>query len=385
MLKMTRFLVLQFACGLLLALSQQAEAQIRISGFGQIVGSQQGGDGNYPTLGYTDDDLDFRTESTFAVQVSGDLNDQFSATAQVLARGSDDFDPEFAWAYLSWQANDSLSFKAGRQRIPFFVYSDYLDVGYAYPWIRPSQSTYYFAIQNYDGISGSWTQYSGDWSHRVELHIGRYNGDLFLAGQRADGEILGLAFGLWEATYDDWLTLRAAYGQGDISIVSPVTQPLFDGLGAAGLLELREQLDASEDQAQFTGLAINIDRGNWLAGIEATRVEIADAFSADTDQLFIHAGYRFGNLMPFVTYSTRDVDPRSEIFALIPAALPAPLAGAIRGLVLSEERDETYNSVGLRWDFMKNVAFKFEFRDYDSDVPTRPDAHVSSAAVVFTF
>ncbi|WP_350623919.1 porin, partial [Pseudoalteromonas sp. 24-MNA-CIBAN-0067] len=109
--------------------SSYASAEVRINGFASIVGGKSLEDdrGRY---GY-DDDISFKNESVFALQLSTDLQEKLSATAQIVARGNNDFDAEFEWAYLTYEFNDEFQLSAGKMRVPFYRYSDFIDVGYA--------------------------------------------------------------------------------------------------------------------------------------------------------------------------------------------------------------------------------------------------------------
>ena len=66
----------------------------------------------------------------------GDLGEGLSVTGQIVARGVNDFDANFEWAYISYEINDNWTVQAGKKRLPLFYYSDFFDVGYAYVWMR---------------------------------------------------------------------------------------------------------------------------------------------------------------------------------------------------------------------------------------------------------
>jgi hypothetical protein len=367
------------------ALALPATAQVRISGFGQVVASHQSGDGAYPLLGY-DDGWSMREESIFAVQLSADLNEKFSATAQILAQGRDSFEPTFAWAYLSWQASDNLSFKFGRQRLPFFTYSDYLDVGYAYPWVRPNMAVYNFIfLRDIDAVSATWSTNSGAWDHELSLMLGKYSGTTLVAGVPSPSKLENTAFAAWEASYDSWLNLRVGYGRTDATTLVQPLESLFNVLDTLGLSTLRAALDLNEDLATFAGLGVNVEHGNWWLGAERTRVTQDKTFQPQRNEWHAYAGYRFGTVMPYLSVGHRDARPRDDIAATVPATLPPPLRNGILGLLNSTALDDTYTSVGVRWDFMKNIAFKFEYAQFRSDLVTRPDADLLSTALVFTF
>ena len=118
------------ATALASVLAFSAQADINFSGFATVVGGKTSGD-DQVFRGY-DNEFDLSTGSLFAIQANSDLGDGLSATVQMMARGSDDWDPEFAWAYLSYDATEDWRLLFGRQRAPMYLYSDYLDVSYAY-------------------------------------------------------------------------------------------------------------------------------------------------------------------------------------------------------------------------------------------------------------
>jgi|TARA_R110002167_G_scaffold101513_2_gene264333 hypothetical protein len=73
-------------------------------------------------------------------------------TGQLVARGENDFDAKFEWAYISYQVSDNLSVSAGRLRQPFFKYSASQDVGYSYHWIAPPLAVHDVGVSNIDGV-----------------------------------------------------------------------------------------------------------------------------------------------------------------------------------------------------------------------------------------
>lgn len=110
-------------------LAAPAYADVTINGFASI-NAGIALDKNDSLYGY-DDSLDFKNESLFAIQIMSDLGEKLSVTAQLMGRGSNDFDVGFEWAFISYQINDDWRINAGRLRTPFYKYSDFRDVGYS--------------------------------------------------------------------------------------------------------------------------------------------------------------------------------------------------------------------------------------------------------------
>lgn len=91
------------------ALSFTANAEVDISGFGSVTAVQiLSGNGvphygideakflaSYPTVSVYTEYFTFKPETKFGLQFNAELGDGFSATAQLVARGANDFDVDF--------------------------------------------------------------------------------------------------------------------------------------------------------------------------------------------------------------------------------------------------------------------------------------------------
>jgi len=78
--------------------------------------------------------LQWRPDTKIGVQGSASI-DNFSLTAQVVARGADTGNVGLEWLYGSYKMNDNITFQLGRKRLPMFYYSDVQDIGVALPWL----------------------------------------------------------------------------------------------------------------------------------------------------------------------------------------------------------------------------------------------------------
>ena len=73
-------------------LTTPALADIQINGFANLIGGMTLDD-DESVYDY-DSDFNFNPASVFGLQVRGDVSDKLSATAQLVGRGSDDYDAE---------------------------------------------------------------------------------------------------------------------------------------------------------------------------------------------------------------------------------------------------------------------------------------------------
>lgn len=165
----------------------QAQAEVTLNGFASVkAGTTFGSDDTL--YGYTSD-VDFKPESLFAIQAQSELGDKFSVTAQLMAKGNDDFNSEFAWAFLTYQATEHVRINAGRIRVPFYKYSDFLDVGYAYDWARTPRSVYDVPFDSMDGASAIISNSFGDWQSSVQLNFGAFSGSVNVEGIKSPSKM----------------------------------------------------------------------------------------------------------------------------------------------------------------------------------------------------
>ena len=364
-----------------------AHAEIALNGFASIVGGVTTSSDDQ-LYGY-DDTLSFDQGSLFALQASSDLGEGLSVTAQILARGENDWDPDFEWAYVAYEANDNLRILAGRQRIPFYMYSDFLDVSYAYPWISPPAGVYSTAINTFDGIGAIYSTNFDEFD--VVLHgiYGNKDGDI-----KVDTEVTGQA----DATFDglagasitvtrDWLTLRAAYFQADSTIDLQRLQPLVDGWTAAGFSDVADNITVFEDKSEFVefGFQASFDTVQIIG--EYTELTTADTTIGDEDSYYIMVSKQFDNILASITYAV-DEDSAASITGGVPTGISPDLDGLIaltNGATDSQEVDVTSITLGLRWDFHDSAALKFEYVDYSDDLNSNNDAGLLRAALVTVF
>lgn len=373
---------------LALAVSPAMAAEIRFDGFASFVAGQVLDDDEADTSGIMrgfDDRLEFQNNSLFALQVRADLQDKLSATAQITAKGQDDYDAKFNWAYLTYEINNELSAKVGRQRIPYFMYSDFLDVGYAYHWIAPPHHVYNLGgFDSADGLSLDYQTEIGDWLSRVSLMTGRANTSLVLSPStnRVGSEVSELMLATWSMSYD-WLTLRAVYSQAELTIDldydAQVYTPFFEATGITISDASKPDIEIDRDRAQFMGVGFSIDPGKFFVVGELTELDLQEStLQNPSTQWYVSAGYRFGDFTVYGTYEGVESDYNEDGYRNVVAndiePLPVPdfvkaaLADGVQEIFEGSLDEETAFSIGMRYNFHKSAAIKAEFTQADNKV-----------------
>ncbi|MBR9727044.1 porin [Shewanella intestini] len=270
---------------------------------------------------------DFNQDSKLGFQGTFNISNQTQAVMQLVTRGANDWDVEAEWAYISHRFDNGIQARAGRLRVPLFLYSDFLDVGYAQPFARPP-------VEVYESVPFS-SYTGGDVSYDIEFD----NSTLTLQGFGGESDVkdaerdvvLNNIMGANITWTDFTWTARAVYGQTSID----------------GEVYLNENPSTIQDRkSTFTGVSGSYDNGNFFATGEWTQVTIEGAL-ADNESAYLTLGYRIGEFTPYVTaayYETIDNDERANnptyAFAF--------------------DRERTAYSAGLRWDFIDSVALKFD-------------------------
>ncbi|MEC8860668.1 MAG: porin [Pseudomonadota bacterium] len=367
--------MIKFICAAVVAsaVSSAAVADVTINGFASINAGATTGS-NESLYGY-DDKFELKNESLFAIQLQSDLGDKLSVTGQLLGRGADDFDVDFEWAFLSYELNDQTRVSAGRLRTPFFKYSDFLDVGYAYDWIRPPQSVYGLGFANIEGVSLYRTDQLGRMDSSLQFVLGNYDSTTSFSGTEIDAQIDSIVGATWELTQGS-LSGRVAYLVGETTFETAPVQlapgvtlgGLFSTLEQFGLSALVADLAIQEDDSSFLGFGVTYDNGDWIIVSEITNIEVDNSFIAEQDSYYLSVGHRFGSFTPYISYEKDDNTAQVDAYSAYQSTLPAQLFVPVKGLVDSQAADNDTWNLGFRYDFHPSAAFKAQFTDQDNQL-----------------
>lgn len=321
------------------------------------------GDGVY------DQSFDFSPESRVGLQFTAQITDKLSATAQVVSRGALDWEPELPWAYLAYQINDNLQVKAGRLKAPYYMFSDYQDVGYALPWISPPRNAYIVPADYLEGINFIGNFSTGAIDHTVEIYGGTID-DTRNSNTKDELDINVDVVGIsWSPSYD-WLTMRFTYNE---AVTAELHSPALDGFNAGlagfeaaspGSVDPKMlRRAASDDQkSSFSGIGLKADFEKLFILAELNQLEWPVGIFAHQKRFYATAGYRVTDkFTPYVTFMKNDDTPGG----IIPTGNPA-LDGGLTAL--SAASDTTGWAIGGRYDLMPNVALKAEYQSQSSDL-----------------
>lgn len=400
-MKKDYFLPLSLACFMI---SSGATAEINFSGFTSIkMGMTTEEDETI--VGYTDD-VSFKAESLAALQASANLGEGLSATAQILARGRENYDPVFEWAYLKYEINDKNSITAGRIRIPFYKYSEYLDVGFAYHWVRPPDGVYSIPFNSWDGVSWLNNHHIGDWDGQLQLQVGVVDDDNFVirgANSASPLEFRGLS-GEYTISNGPWSGRVGYLYSPDLNIeIAALTQAVAGVEAQTGSaigdpnFSFPHQLEANiifeKEEGHFSSVSVFYDPGNWFAGFELTSLYYETMnFLPNQESAYVTGGVRLDDWTIHLTHGidkndkktyaelTRDID---EVDAATDSAMRA-LYGVLTASGAAAGEDSHSTSLGVNYNFHPKATLKLDYTQYRDDINApggRTDADLFSISI----
>lgn len=338
-----------------LFICKPASAEIRLNGFGSVaIGTVVEGEeflADYAKTGIYDTDLSLDPDTTLGLQVSTYFTEEFSLIAQAAVHGASDYNPEIDWLYLNYYFTPELSVQVGRKRLPLYYYSDYLDIGYAYYWIRPPPDVYTWQITNYNGISLLYEFALGQWDTSLNIYYG--------SEESEDNDLLSLLYGVSvDETWKDMIGIVGTISNHWLEVRLSHLQGLIDR-------DISGVTVTNDIEQQFTGLSINLTFDSLLILSEYNNYK-QPANSVEYNAYLLSLGYRIGEVTPNITRSGF----KQEINAL------------------GNDENHYTTSVGLRWDVANDIAVKVQYDNVVDNgvvVPVKGDSKAISFAVDFVF
>ncbi len=364
---------------------EQGEALI--NGFGTVGVTHLGGEDDgrsYGISGQTNDSWRGDQLSKFGAQLTYGVTDTVGLTLQTTAKAyGDEWKANLEWAYLSWQSTDNLMMRVGRLRTPVYMYSESIDVGFSYPWLRLPDEVYsQVQLSNYEGADIVYNLPLSFATLSFQLAGGiAKNRDYYIYDEEFDIDYDNVFGSSVSLATNDFGTFRVGYVEADIDTdISGSFTDIFGNPGTASLLAL------DKDKGKFTSIGYQYDNGTWLTANEWTSRVIENDGSNSTDSFYLMGGRRFGDFLAHVTYAQLDEDEgrqSSWTLGLNYNILPT--------VVLKGEYKRVDTSGGYDGVFVRNAQELYDNTVYDrtnglAGVPARNyDGDIISAGVDFVF
>ena len=332
--------IINIVAGLMVLYSPLSNAEIDISGYASfkaITNINKEGVSYYNGLAAANETNYDSRESNLGIQFTTDISSKMDMTVVMSARGgpAQKYNFETEWAYANYKVNDSLSLRIGKVKGPFYMVSDYKDVGYAYPWASVPEEVYSTnPIRSVNGLDLVFQKTVNDVSYLGELYYGSGTHTSFVLPTSLTD--LNAAFSsTYKATSKvdfkthNMLGFNASASWEGISFRAGYFKTLVDAFGGKNYV------------GEFGGVGMTIDKNNFVVYAEAivrdTGPNLAMAFP-DASASYITAGYRMGDYLPYVTVASIGKGKNPSKYA----------------------PKQTSTALGLRYELDEAASFKIE-------------------------
>lgn len=245
------------------------------SGYGTLGYAQS--DRGYTFERFTNDRGTLKRDSIFGLQLNADFSPQWGVTLQTTLAPSvsDDNASEVTlpWAFVSWRPENEWLLRAGKMRMPMYLYSENLSVGASYEFMHLPTEVYSTAPTNdftglaftrtWPGAQGEWSL-DGFWGH-TRLPITTGNGQ---SSQTSD--LRTRSGGLMLNLHRNDNTYRIGVQQAYIEVPTGGIEQLpgGGGSGQAAPLDGGNPVNAQLAQAMQAAQPTEIDTQVYLLGAD---------------------------------------------------------------------------------------------------------------------
>ena len=296
------------------------------------------------------DRLAYEYDTSYGINFRTQLTENVNGVAQLTgASRNGDFGMDLEWGFVEYALAPSWRLRIGKMNLQTFILSDYIEVGYLYPWIRPPEEVYGFnPMRNYPGLE--------------IMHTARLGKNI---------DFISMFFtGSAEVPLSDVTTMHAVDGYGinfqlnmpgfmvragSITPVVEIQQNAFLLQTPAGLISMPGANIDPEDRMYLTTFGLSWDFSNFVGYGEWVKTtpqgELHEVFPKQTGA-YLTMGYKIGNLMPFITAASADAD---VFTGTITQGVFQPNPGIAQSSL----------SLGLRYEVNDFAALKLEVKKVD--------------------
>jgi hypothetical protein len=322
-------------------------------------------------------DMEWNNDSLVGAQWNAKWSHQWDTTVQVVAKDRfvNNLENSVEWAFVRYRPMDGLDLRLGRVGTDIFMISEYRQVGYALPWVRPPHDTYaLLSLYHFDGADITKRFDFDESTFSVKLFYG--NSDEKYPTNYSTSDEIRLDFDLGGITFNydfgNW-KWRASYI--DVTIKNDVVPVLGDALAQAAPLwseagELAHHFNTDGEHFTYGELGVNYDNNDWWAQAEVVRLASDTGLIPSGDFGYLSIGKRYGSVSLYALGGY--ASPEDNPVAFQPPPGPTPeLTERLQALALgvqtafnSARIDQTSVGLGARWDFTAKMALKFQVEEF---------------------
>jgi len=325
--------------------------------------------------------VDFGPDTKIGGQMDAKFNDTFSATVQVFSKQNSvgSYSPDVEWAFGKLKLGGGFDLRLGRIGAPFFMTSDFRNVGYTNLTVRTPFDVYGLVpVRSFDGGDLLYKTDIGETTLNGQLWLGRSGvrisqsaqGDTDLSLHNIEGINLSAENGPLTVRFGTMKTRLGTSGSGTVGL-----NTLLGGLSKFGAMPglgelgtMGNDLAINGKMATFSGLGAVLDTGNFVVNAEYVKRKSETTYVSNANAWYATLGYRIETFTPYVSFSDRKITSVTNYPPVaVPPAYPPIVQGTVPVLVEGvngalRTTAESTSALGIRWDAGKNYDVKAEFQ-----------------------
>ncbi len=317
------------------------------------------------------DRVSYNVDSKLGTQFDWQASEKISLSVQLLTKRFEDetLATRVDSAFLKYELSPELDVRVGRIRPPVFNLSDFLDVNFANPWVRPPIEHYSLVPFNFmDGADLLWLTQSGDISWLVQPYIGQSKVDNAW-GNNNDSEVVGLNVRAGQGDF----TFRAGYALNRFRITGPTINDALAGLQNLCQIDqiacdVMHEIDGNNTKATYLSLGGSWDNGDYFVLGEWSKTILNVDFFPEMQSWYLSAGARIESWTPYITYAQGK--DNSSVFNDSDLVTPANIPNTnsiINQMHNGVMQGQHSIALGVRYDFMPNMALKAQWDHIRTD------------------
>lgn len=343
--------------------AEQLSDSFRLDGYGNI-NMYKSKYGNKDRLAFSGG-IQGRYQISDNISVTGQIHLKEGQNSEGRASNSlGDYDSELKWLYIDYYFKNDITLRAGAFQFPVFKSSETGDIGYTYTWTQTPFGFYgVFGCDDFKGVEVLKNFSYKEFDFLAQVSYGKSNNELSDGkGNTREGDVDNLVGLTLKTTHDDFI-LNVGYLQAESTITERNTFVPIDSNVNFNMYALESE--------------IYLNQYTLKSGLIKTN--LTNVFP-DEIKYYTSLEYSFKDVTPYVLYS-------KEIFNFKDNLNNPPNN---RRTEIKKRHIEKY-SLGLRYDFNTNIAFKAsythekELSKYDNYTDDRNtnDSFMGSINVIF--
>jgi hypothetical protein len=391
---------------------------IYVHGFGTVGMVYQGNEdiiyrNSYNTEKGSEADISFENDTKLGLQLDAKLNDQITFTLQGVAsqnHGGGEL-IKVEWANLKYQPFDTLDIRAGIMQIPAFMYSDTLNISYAYNWVRLPNMYETIPFSSYKGAELNYLYDLDNFFMTLKLYYGSETESIKTICcsskiEKTDLEIDNI-YGAALVLGTDNFKFRVSYTTFEFSVYNKRMEENANSVQSYNIPIISQTYDhykIKKTPSTYFAIGANYTFNNIYFVSEYINLD-TESFKADLKSWYISSAYNYKQFTPYITYSrtiskSNYEDMPTENYTSADNAELYNLIENINYLFNDTATGTGLNqddfTIGVRYDFIDNIAFKLQY-DYLKEYKNKPSMpmhfnneesttlHIFSATVDFVF